>query len=133
MHAAELSAEIGSPLVTGGETAAPWPVDLIHLRRYTMGDQQLEREVLGLFAGELPKTVASLRAAATDRDWKMASHTLKGSARAVGAWHLARVAMIAERHPEAVADADLRRNLIETIDGAVSEAVGYIRSLDAAA
>lgn len=73
------------------------PIDHAHLRRYTMGNHVLEIEVLQLFAGQVPETLAMLAAAATARDWHIASHTLKGSARAVGAWEIATLAETAER------------------------------------
>lgn len=114
------------------DAAGSWPVDLAHLRRYTMGDRQLEREVLDLFAGELPKTVANLRAAQSEKDWKMATHTLKGSARAVGAWRLAQVAAAAEGVPAAIVDADLRATIFQSIDEAVHEAVAYVQDCNAA-
>ncbi len=110
------------------EPGAPWPVDLAHLRRYTLGDKQLEFEVLGLFAGELPKTVAALRHAANDREWHMAAHTLKGSARAVGAWRLARAAQIAEHHP-LTGDPDACAKALASVEAAVEEAEGYIRQI----
>jgi hypothetical protein len=73
------------------------PVDLAHLSRYTLGDRGLELEILGLFVDQLPITIAALREAETEKDWAMAAHTLKGSSRAVGAWHLATIAEDAER------------------------------------
>ncbi|MFA6139161.1 MAG: Hpt domain-containing protein [Hyphomicrobium sp.] len=73
------------------------PVDLAHLSRYTLGDRGLELEILGLFVDQLPITIAALREAETEKDWGMAAHTLKGSARAVGAWPLATIAEDAER------------------------------------
>lgn len=110
------------------EPSAPWPVDLTHLRRYTLGDRQLELEVLGLFAGELPKTLAALRRAANDKDWYMAAHTLKGSARAVGAWRLARAAQVAEHHPR-TSDPDACSKALASVEAAVAEVDGYIRQL----
>ncbi len=82
-----------------GQGAAPAPVDLAHLRRYTLGNADFEREVLGLFLAQLPSMIAALREAGSDRDWKMAAHALKGSGRAVGAWPLARAAEQAEQLP----------------------------------
>lgn len=117
----------------GADPAAPWPVDHAHLRRYTMGDRQLEREILGLFAGDLPKALMALRAAGSEQDWKMASHTLKGSARAVGAWRVARAATAAEQQPEAVTDPRLKDQMLRAIDEAVLEVAGYILSLDSSA
>ena len=73
------------------------PVDIKHLRRYTLGDQDLEREVLTLFLNQLPSTISALGGAISERDWMIAAHTLKGSGRAVGAWRIARIAEQAER------------------------------------
>jgi len=78
----------------GPATRVEPALDLEHLRRFTLGDQSLEHEILGLFIKQAPITLAALEAAVADRDWKIAAHTLKGSARAVGAW---RVAQLAER------------------------------------
>ena len=72
------------------------PIDLVHLGRYTMNDPALGREILTLFAGQLPETLRQLREAESPHDWKIAAHTLKGSARAVGAWPLAERAAEAE-------------------------------------
>lgn len=105
------------------------PVDHGHLRRYTMGDLQLEREVLDLFAGELPRTVAALRSARSERDWKMAAHTLKGSARAVGAWDVADSAVTAEQNPAAIVDLGLRCQTLAVVEAAVGEVIAYIEGL----
>jgi HPt (histidine-containing phosphotransfer) domain-containing protein len=110
------------------ELSAPWPIDLAHLRRYTMGDRQLEQEILGLFVEELPKTLAGLRKAQTAREWHVAAHTLKGSARAVGAWRLARAAQIAENHP-ITDDAEGAAKALASVEAAVAEATGYVRRM----
>lgn len=68
------------------------PIDLAHLRRYTMGDQGLEAEIIALFFAQLPQTLAGFRDARTVVDARHAAHTLKGSARAIGAWAIAAVA-----------------------------------------
>lgn len=73
------------------------PIDLKHLRRYTLGDVELEREVMQLFFAQVPKTIAGLADALNDHEWRIAAHTIKGSARAVGAWQIARLAEQAER------------------------------------
>ncbi len=102
------------------------PVDFDHLRRYTLGDKGLEAEVLELFLAQLPETIASLRTASTERDWKMAAHTLKGSSRAVGAWRIANLAQEAESllcgsQPAACSEA------ISKLEAAVSEATWFVR------
>ena len=59
--------------------------DRKHLRQYTSGDAGLERELLGLFLGQFTPIRTQLDGAATATDWKFAAHTLKGSARSIGA------------------------------------------------
>jgi HPt (histidine-containing phosphotransfer) domain-containing protein len=71
------------------------PIDWAHLSRFTMNDRALEQEVLGLFAIEAPRYLAQLNAAADRKDWIEAAHTLKGSARAVGAWAIASSSLLA--------------------------------------
>src|SRR5215475_15557333 len=63
------------------------PVDLDHLGRMTLGEKDLEREVLQMFlkqTGRLLKALADSPAEAG-----ALSHTLKGSAQAVGAFRVA--------------------------------------------
>jgi HPt (histidine-containing phosphotransfer) domain-containing protein len=117
--------------LTGGDTdrASPFAIDHDHLRRYTMGDQQLELEILDLFAGELPKTLGSLRAARTDMDWKVAAHTLKGSARAVGAWRVAAAAVAAEKSLAIVYDPIGKAEAVAACEMAATNVIAYIRGL----
>jgi HPt (histidine-containing phosphotransfer) domain-containing protein len=105
--------------------AAEQPIDVLHLRRYTLGDEALEKEVLDLFFAQLPETIAALRAADGPKDRKRAAHTLKGSGRAVGAWSLARLAEVAEttvaNEPEAGLD-----GLIAEIEKAAAAAEAFV-------
>ncbi len=69
-----------------------------------------------------------MRAAATDREWVEAAHTLKGSARCVGAWRLARTGEQAER----LGGIASRRKCLEAvlrIEDAAEEARRYIAGL----
>ena len=72
------------------------PIDLVHLSTQTMGDRALEAEVLGMFLDHSGAYVAKLRNASQPADRKLAAHTLKGAARAIGAWELAELAQDAE-------------------------------------
>ncbi|MEQ1651541.1 MAG: Hpt domain-containing protein [Hyphomicrobium sp.] len=94
MNVIESDSSVGA---IGCDSLQVSPVDLKHLRRYTLGDYALEKEILELFLGQLPQTIKALSDAATDHDWRVAAHTLKGSGRAVGAWRVARLAELAER------------------------------------
>jgi HPt (histidine-containing phosphotransfer) domain-containing protein len=108
------------------------PLDLAHLRRYTMGDAGLELEILGLFADQLPITIAALKNAASQKEWGMAAHTLKGSARAVGAWPLATIAESAERL-HSLQDSTERGEVVHRIEEAADVARSYIAGLGQAA
>lgn len=63
------------------------PLDLKHLSRMTLGEQSLEREVLAMFAAQA-KDITGRLAVAPANAAELA-HTLKGSARSVGAFRLA--------------------------------------------
>src|SRR5437588_8394462 len=67
------------------------PIDLVHLARTTLGDRALEREVLQLFDRQSSMLIARMRTAAPAAVATLA-HTLKGSARGIGAWRVARAA-----------------------------------------
>jgi HPt (histidine-containing phosphotransfer) domain-containing protein len=101
------------------------PIDRAHLGRYTLADPRLEKEILGLFVAQLPLTLEALRFAASDRDWRVAAHTLKGSARAVGAWHIAEIALEAEKLG-GIADDTACAAMIARIEEAVSDVETYV-------
>ena len=63
------------------------PLDRDHLRRMALGDLSLEREVLTMFVAQASRIVDAL--AARPSDAKALVHTLKGSARAIGAFGVA--------------------------------------------
>jgi HPt (histidine-containing phosphotransfer) domain-containing protein len=66
------------------------PIDFEHLKRMTLGDAGLEQEVLAMFAAQSVKLMAAL--AAMPADAGALAHTLKGSARAIGAVGVAEAA-----------------------------------------
>ena len=106
------------------EGAGLAPVDRAHLARYTRGDERLEREVLDLFVAHVPVTLAQLRTATTERDWFVSSHTLKGSAAAVGAWRVAALARDAEKLADA--GSEERAAAIEGLEAAAREVEAYV-------
>jgi HPt (histidine-containing phosphotransfer) domain-containing protein len=71
------------------------PIDLVHLARMTLGDRSLEREVLQLFDRQATLLIARMRSASPDGVATLA-HTMKGSARGIGAWRVARAAEAVE-------------------------------------
>ena len=63
------------------------PIDIDHLQRMTLGDASLEREVLAMFSAQAVGLVGAL--ATLPADAGALAHTLKGSARAIGAFGVA--------------------------------------------
>ena len=70
-------------------------IDLKHLFRMTLGDHSLEREVLALFDRQIDMLIARMSEVDPSCVGALA-HTLKGSARGVGAWPMARAAEAVE-------------------------------------
>lgn len=97
------------------------PIDSAHLAKYTLGEPRLEREVLQLFCEQLERTIPMLKGAVSDKEWRLATHTLKGSGRAVGAWRLAEAAAVAER-----LDRCDRASAIRALEDAAGEVVAHI-------
>jgi hypothetical protein len=60
-------------------------IDTDHLERMTLGDRHLEREILEIFARQTSLMLDRI-AGATPTVTAAVAHTLKGSARGVGAW-----------------------------------------------
>lgn len=69
----------------------PNVIDLVHLARQSGGDAALEHELLGLFADQCVRHLDTIRTAGA-RQGADAAHTLKGAARAIGAWDVAAAA-----------------------------------------
>ena len=66
------------------------PLDLDHLARMTLGDAELESEVLAMFAEQSSRLIAAM--AALPADASALAHKLKGSARGIGAFAVAEAA-----------------------------------------
>jgi HPt (histidine-containing phosphotransfer) domain-containing protein len=98
------------------------PIDLVHLARMTLGERSLEREVLQLFDRQSTLLIARMRAAPAGV--ATLAHTLKGSARGIGAWRVARAAEALEG-----ADAADRGAALDRLAAATDEARGLIAEL----
>ena len=106
-------------------------IDLVHLARQTLGDRDLEREVLDLFVTQARTILDRLQASPDLRARSDLAHTLKGSARSVGAWRVAAEAESCEQLVEA-ADASWQ-GALDRLTGEVRAAVGAIHELGYAA
>lgn len=94
-------------------------VDFDYLESYAGGDLQVVREVLALFQGEAEAWATGL--SAPGDGWRDLAHTIKGSARGIGAGVLGDVADRAEREGPSLAP-DLRAALSDVL----AEIEGYL-------
>jgi HPt (histidine-containing phosphotransfer) domain-containing protein len=97
------------------------PIDLGHLKRMTLGDAGLSREVLAMFSLQAGRLVEML--ASRPEDVETVAHTLKGSAQAIGAFAVADAAQAVAAHRGEPAEA------IATLKQAVAEARAAIEAM----
>jgi HPt (histidine-containing phosphotransfer) domain-containing protein len=100
------------------------PIDLEHLRRSTLGDSGLEREVLGMFSKQAARLIGLL--AALPAETSALAHTLKGSAVATGAH---RVADHSSELEAAIRDGRDPAHALAALDAAVREARAAIEAM----
>ena len=96
-------------------------IDEDHLGRMTLGDRSLEREVLEIFARQTTLTLERIAGAAPARA-AAAAHTLKGSARGIGAWRVAQAAERLERAAAGAVDDTSMQEAIAELEAASFEA-----------
>jgi HPt (histidine-containing phosphotransfer) domain-containing protein len=101
------------------------PIDLAHLARQTLGNRELERDVLHLFCKQAERLLT--RAEDRDADLGEIAHTLVGSARGIGAFALAGVAERVET--ASLAGAGDRTALVADLTAATRPAVDFARTL----
>ena len=92
-------------------------IDLNHLSHSTLGNPSLAREVLGLFAEQATRVLGQL--ATVPPEAGALAHTLKGSARAIGAFAVADAAAALEL---AIRDGQAPSQALARLDAAVSAA-----------
>ncbi|WP_298421386.1 hypothetical protein [Rhodoblastus sp.] len=102
------------------------PIDLVHLARQTMGDRELEQELLALFDRQAAQIADKLRSARSDLTGAELAHKLKGSARAIGA---AAVAIAADHYEHAARAGVLRQDDADRLVAATAEARAFLREL----
>ncbi len=112
----------------GRKKTAPVIFDRAHLAQYTMDSPELEREIIGLFVAQLPAILDRLQNVDSREDWRIATHTLKGSALAIGACKIGDLAKKLEpvNSPEQEAK---RKKLLSGLVRAVNEFDKMVRQL----
>jgi HPt (histidine-containing phosphotransfer) domain-containing protein len=114
------------PAPSGAEAA----IDLVHLRRMTFAEERLAREILRLFDRQAEILLARIEGATPSAAAHLA-HTLKGSARGIGAW---KVAALAEQYELAAqrSDSEALARRLGQLGDAIREAQSAIEILLAA-
>lgn len=107
-------------------------IDLVHLARQTGGDAELERELLVLFSQQCVRHLRTIHAGTDDSTRRDAAHTLKGAARAIGAWQVADAADLIERQLEKPG-APMGEGALDALALAAAEARAVISRFDCAA
>jgi HPt (histidine-containing phosphotransfer) domain-containing protein len=116
------SAEI-EPIARARDAA---PIDLVHLARQTMGDRELEQELLALFDRQAEQIGRKLRHIETGAVGADLAHKLKGSARAVGA---TAVAAAAENYEHGARAGMLRQSDADRLGASIDDLRSYLRDL----
>jgi HPt (histidine-containing phosphotransfer) domain-containing protein len=99
-------------------------LDLDHLSRMTLGDPEVDQEVLEMFAEQAVRLVAAM--AALPADAGALAHKLKGSARGVGAFAVADAAASLET---AIQTGQNRPHAFAALKEAVTEARTAIEAI----
>jgi HPt (histidine-containing phosphotransfer) domain-containing protein len=99
------------------------PIDFEHLSRMTLGDPALECEVLTMFVTQSAKLLDQLVALPPEAG--SLAHTLKGSARAIGAFAVAEAAACLETALAGQGDAS---SALDGLRDAVAEVQGAIEA-----
>ncbi|HML08451.1 MAG TPA: Hpt domain-containing protein [Xanthobacteraceae bacterium] len=110
-----------SCLSTAACEEEPSVIDHEHLGRMTLGDRSLEREVLEIFVRQAALMLRRIAAAKPELA-AAAAHTLKGSARGIGAWRVARAADRLEQAATGEGGAEAFKAAIAELEAASIEA-----------
>lgn len=112
---APIRAEEAAFGLPGGERCSPAlrrPVDLVHLAHQTLGDRQLEQDILEMFVHQIVEITGKI-SACNEAERKRLAHQIKGSARGIGAFRLAECAKSIEDSPR---EAKLVAKLVAEIE-----------------
>jgi HPt (histidine-containing phosphotransfer) domain-containing protein len=99
-------------------------IDIDHLQRMTLGDKDLEREVLALFEKQAVSLLMRLEALPADAG--ALAHTLKGSAQGIGAFAIADAAEALE---DALRCRKSERAALAAVKDCVTEALDAIEDI----
>lgn len=102
-------------------------IDFDHLNLYVGGDVDLTAEVFGMFQHQVEMWGRALTVDAEDEIWESVTHSLKGTARAVGATKLAALCEKSEALTGAGNRPGLRERAVQDIEFHISCTVAEIQ------
>ena len=102
-------------------------LDVAHLSGFTGGDPDFESHILGIFVDNAPGYLNALKGTEED-NWKTTAHKLKGAARSIGAWNLARAAERAEKMPSPAPEAVERRQILEILESRMKNLLLFVEN-----
>ena len=102
-------------------------IDFDHLNQYVGGDPDLTAEVFGLFKHQVDMWGRALVADADDDTWESVTHSLRGTALAVGATKLAELCEKAEELVGASNRAGGREVALQNIEFRISRTIAEIQ------
>lgn len=100
------------------------PVDLVHLAKQCLGDENLELEILRLFDTTLSTYFGRLKLATSFDDLAINLHSIKGASAGVGAWGVAEI--VAGLEKDLQAGRPLAPERIEDLAIAVEEVHDFV-------
>lgn len=103
------------------------PVDLVHLAKQCLGDENLELEVLRMFDRTLATYFERLKLATSFDDLAINLHSIKGASVGVGAWTVADIAKACEEDMRA--GRPIRAEKIDDLGMAVEEVRDFVTRL----
>lgn len=102
-------------------------LDVAHLSGFTGGDPDFESHILGIFVDNAPGYLQALASIEED-GWKTTAHKLKGAARSIGAWNLARAAERAEKMPSPAVDAVGRHQILKILNDRMKNLLLFVEN-----
>jgi len=96
-------------------------IDFEHIKQYVGDDTALIKEVFGLFKNQVEMWSRGMTPQANDDDWGAVMHSLKGSARAVGAHNLAALCEQGEKLTGSLGGLETRKAYIHDVQFSIEK------------
>ncbi len=105
-------------------------LDTSFLAKFTLGNFELEQEVLMMFVDQSALYLERLKSPQSSKDWFEAAHSLKGSARGIGAFAVGKRAAQLEQVDEPL-NSSIRTAILSLLQSDLEETkIAIMRHLD---